>query len=298
MSRSDTLAFRLISTKNQKVSGLLCEAKPTDATSPFIVCVHGIGSNGRYFDLQNNSLAKEAAKRGIATLLIDRPGYGQSAEPIRGSAIDNGVEAITALLEEVVKESFTLSERPLALIGHSFGGAIVLSYAARQHKGAISSLCVSGIGDRPTTPYLEERKRKAIDLPVQLSPHWFFGPGNTYDRRGVTALRVATEPQRSNESLEVAYDWPKLWPTVAAAISCPVHFRLAEFERIWEATPADIGRITSSFALAPHVDAAILPDGGHLYDAHLRGNELVSAQLDFVQNADKNLPVEVSASAI
>jgi pimeloyl-ACP methyl ester carboxylesterase len=255
--------------------------------SPLIVCVHGIGSNGRYFDLQHNSMAREAAKRGIATLLIDRPGYGNSAEPAPGSAINHGVEAITALLEDVVKENFGLAERPLVLIGHSFGGAIVLSYAARQHRGAISSICVSGIGDRPTIPYLDERKRNGIDLPVQLSPHWFFGPGNTFDRRGVTALRVATEPQRSNEGPEIAYDWPKLWPTVAAAISCPVHFRLAEFERIWEATPADIDRIANSFALAPHVDAAILPDGGHLYEAHLRGNELVSAQLDFVQNTNR-----------
>lgn len=227
--------------------------------------------------------------RGISTLLVDRPGYGKSAEPASGLAIDCGVEAINALVQVVRGASIGKSERQLVLIGHSFGGAIALTYAARQPAGCIAAICVSGIGDRPAVPYLEEMERQAIEGSQQLSPHWFFGPGSTFDRHGVTALRVATEPQRANEVHEVAYLWPAKWPSVAPKITCPVHVRLAEFERIWQATPSDIARLGDALTLAPQVDAAILPGGGHLYEAHLRGNELVAAQLDFVQNRTRKM---------
>jgi hypothetical protein len=109
------------------------------------------------------------------------------------------------------------------------------------------------------------------------------------DRPGVTALRAATAPNRVNEAYEVAYEWPKRWNLITAEISCPVHFRLAEFERIWPASPSDLKRMAAAFAQAAYVDAAILPDGGHLYEAHIRGHELVTAQLDFAYNACRNM---------
>lgn len=285
----DPPAYSVVSTFDQRVSGLLFGAKSKDHESPLIMCVHGIGSNSHYFNLQGNSLAEAAAERGMAALLIDRPGYGGSLSPSIGSAIDCGVEAIKSLLQAVRAQNSELSKRPLVLIGHSFGGAVALSYASEQPLESLAAICVSGIGDQPTAPYLEHKQRRASEGVNQLSPHWFFGPGNTFDRRGVTALRVATEPNRVNEAYEVAYEWPKRWDLIAADISCPVHFRLAEFERIWAASPSDLKRMANAFAQAPYVDAAILPDGGHLYEAHIRGHELVAAQLDFANNACRNL---------
>lgn len=285
----DPPAYRVVSTFDQRVSGLLFEAKSNDPGSPLVLCVHGIGSNSHYFNLQSNSLAKAAAERGMAALLIDRPGYGGSLCPSIGSAIDSGVEAIKSLLQAIRAQSLELSRRPLVLIGHSFGGAIALSYASEQPLGSLAAICVSGIGDLPTALYLEERQRQISAGMNQLSPHWFFGPGNTFDRHGVTALRPATEPNRVNEAYEVAYEWPKRWDLITAEISCPIHFRLAEFERIWAASPSDLKRMAAAFAQAAYVDAAILPAGGHLYEAHIRGHELVAAQLDFANKACRDM---------
>lgn len=279
-----TPLYRQIVTADGRVGGLLCEPRSGDLTAPLIVCIHGIGSNGRYFDLRGNSLACQAAERGMWVLLIDRPGYGSSMEPGPGPAIDCGVSAINGLLEALREQDGHIAQRPLILIGHSFGGAIAYAYTASQPAGSVAALCVSGIGDRPDVHYLAEMERSASDRTRQLSPHWFFGPGRTYDRRGVTALRVATEPQRVNEAHEVAYSWPERWHDIASKISCPVHIRLAEFERIWESNALALQRIADSLKNAPHVDAAIALEGGHLYEAHLRGPELIAAQLDFVRD--------------
>ena len=284
LSDGATPALRAVSTPDGRVSGLLCSTDLDGPDAPLIICVHGIGSNGRYFDLRNNSFALAAARRGIATLLIDRPGYGGSAVSDHASAIDSGVDAIGNLIAHVYKYFAQFFGRPLALVGHSFGGAIALTYAARGPADSIAAICVSGVGDRASEAYLVELMNRSSRPSGQLSPHWFFGPGRTYDRHGVTALRSATEPHRSNEIHEVAFLWPTQWVSVVERIACPVHFRLAEHENIWQATQVDIERIAAGFTSAARVDAAILPDGGHLYDAHLRGHELFSAQLDFVQN--------------
>lgn len=230
-----------------------------------------------------------AARRGIPTLLIDRPGYGGSAMPGLGSAIESSVEAIGALVAHLRTYFQVHANRRLALVGHSFGGAIALSYAARGSAESVAAICLSGLGDRASQAYLDELKRRTAESSDELSPYWFFGPGRTFDRHGVTALRPATEPQRLNEVQEVAFLWPTLWPSVAEEIRCPVHFRLAEYERIWQTSPDDLTRISAQLKHAPHIDAAILPDGGHLYEAHLRGHELVAAQLDFVQHCARQL---------
>lgn len=273
-----------VATADRRVGGVLWEPRSGNPAAPLIACVHGIGSNGRYFDLDGNSLARAATARGMAVLLIDRPGYGCSIEPGPGSAIDCGVTAIDDLLRTVREQVPGMMQRALILIGHSFGGAIAYAYTAVQPAGSVAALCVSGIGDRPDVQYLAEMQRSAVGGQRQLSPHWFFGPGSSYDRHGVTALRAATEPQRDNEAHEVAYSWPERWPGIAPKISCPVHIRLAEYERIWESNTTAIERIAAALTSSPAVDAAIAPDGGHLYEAHHRGPELIAAQLDFARD--------------
>jgi hypothetical protein len=39
----------------------------------------------------------------------------------------------------------------------------------------------------------------------------------------------------------------------------------------------------SAFSRSPEVDAALLPAGGHIYEATKNGPALVAAQLDFIE---------------
>jgi pimeloyl-ACP methyl ester carboxylesterase len=274
---------------NGQVGGRFCQPSDCKSSLPLVICIHGIGSNGNYFDLRTNSFAAAASKRGFPVLLLDRPGYGASVANNAGSAINNGVDAVTSIVQSAIVRHKGLKERPIILVGHSFGGAVALAYAAIGQDIPLAAVCVSGIGDQPDARYLEHLQDLEQKGSLPLFPHWFFGPPSSYTSRAVAALRRATEPPISREVYEISYLWPNRWRKVAASVSCPVHFRLAEYEHIWETTPEAISRISSAFKLSPLIDAAIMPDGGHLYEAHVRGPELVAAQLDFALQAAKML---------
>ena len=274
-----------VTTRDGRVGGILYTPTAIDTAAPLIVCIHGSGCNSNYFDLRGNSLVEEAARRAMPTLLVDRPGHGESAAPRAGSTINRGAAAVIALVETICAAQPELAARPLALIGHSFGGAVALVVAARRTKAGRlpTAICVSGIGDRPDAGYSVRPPDSNASVSRPPAPYWLFGPGRTYDWRGVMALRAAAEPWRHDEIDELRKYWPTRWTEVASQIKSAVHFRLAEYERIWETSPASIARISASFCHSPHVDAAVAPDGGHLYEVHLRGAELVAAQLEFLQ---------------
>lgn len=279
------LAWQDIVTPDGRVRGSLCQPKMPATTAPLLVCIHGSGCNSRYFDLSHNSLALEATRRGFPVLLVDRPGHGGSVAPGPGSAIDRSAEAVVDLVEAAQRRFPDLRPLPIALIGHSFGGAVALTCAAKWATSPLAALCVSGIGDQPNADYAAMRLASLEKTAAKPAPYWLFGPGSSYDWRGVTALRATVAPWRADEVEEIVHLWPARWAKVVSAVTCAVHVRLAEFERIWEATPTAIDRIATAFSRAKRVDAAIAPDGGHLYEAHLRGPELIAAQLGFARDA-------------
>ena len=270
-----------VATADGRVAGTLSSPSAGPGGTPLLVCVHGGGCNSGYFNLKGVSLVQAAVGRGLTVLQVDRPGHGASARPTGDATpIVEGASAVHALVE-TVRARPGLARCPVAMIGHSIGGAVALTYAADAGRPPLAALCVSGIGDRPGADVTGFPPRHAGERTVDPPAEWFFGPEGSYGWKGVTALRAAGEPWRTDEVDEVIRGWPRRWPAIAGAVSCPVHLRLAEFERIWEAGLAALRRIADAFTGAD-VDAAILPDGGHLYEVHRRGPELLAAQLAFV----------------
>lgn len=274
-------------TSDGNIQGNLFLPSVVTPRGPLIICIHGVGSTGNYFDLEFNSFAEAAARRGMSALLIDRPGHGGSAAPPPGPFIDSSANAVAMLLNAVEVMHTNMAGRPIALVGHSFGGAVAMVVAqrfARTNKKLIS-LCLSGIGDQHTSLYSTKSNRQSGNVNAPPEPYFLFGPGKTYNWHGIASLRRAAAVWRAEELDELSECWPQRWGDVAGAIRSPVHFRLAEFEHIWETTPQAISRVTSAFSQAITVDAAIAPEGGHLYEAHLRGHELVASQLDFISGS-------------
>jgi pimeloyl-ACP methyl ester carboxylesterase len=167
------------------------------------------------------------------------------------------------------------------MIGHSIGGAVALTYAAQSGRPPLTALCVSGIGDRPTADVVGFSDQDPVGPTIEPPAEWFFGPEGSYSWKGVMALRNAAEPWRADEVDDVIRAWPARWSDIVRAVTCPVHFRLAEFERIWETGVDVLHRITTAFTQTT-LDTALLPEGGHLYEIHKRGAELVDSQLTFV----------------
>lgn len=108
------------------------------------------------------------------------------------------------------------------------------------------------------------------------------GPKGSYSWNAPIALRKAREPWHASEVEEIVRRWPERWSKLASDIDIPVHLRIAEHEQIWETGQAVIARMRGRLVRSPAVDAAILPQGGHLYEIHKRGHELIASQLNFL----------------
>lgn len=259
-------------------AGTLVLADHIDPRAPLAVCLHGIGCDGRYFQLNGNSWIDAASGRGLPCLVMDRPGYGRSA-PALASPLESGAAAIFEILDVVARRYPALGQRPIALVGHSFGGAVALTAAkSLRERGELAAVCLAGIGDVPNPEY----GAAFGGIMQRPAPYWLFGPGSTYDWRGVTALRASSCEWLREEIEELRDRWSERWMPLASTIEAPVHFRLAEHERIWDATAEGLERMSLSFTSSPLVDAAILPDGGHLYEVHTRGPELTASQVAFI----------------
>lgn len=93
--------------------------EPVPAGAPPVVLIHASGVSAGYWRKQLEGLADVAR-----VLVVDLPGHGES-EPIR----DPSVEAYAGTVGAVVR---ALDLGPAILVGHSLGGAVALTLAARR----------------------------------------------------------------------------------------------------------------------------------------------------------------------
>lgn len=274
------------------VSGRLITPK-AHRDLPLLVCIHGGGSNGRYFQLKGRSLCDEAADRGFPVLLIDRPGHGGNPAWAGPRPIAGSVPAIRRFVDEV-RARQAGEDHGIAVIGHSIGGAVALRLAAERGDWPLLGIAVSGIGD--VSPPSVRLMRVAPDViefvpPPAFAEALFYDPDRTLDWRALASLRAATEPWLTSEIAEIVVDWPVQWRSVARAIDVPVHLRLAEYDRIWETGEAAVARMAAALERAPRVDTGLLRRGGHLYEAYRDGRTLIAAQLDFLVSCVATAPI-------
>lgn len=240
---------------------------PAKAPVSLIACIHGGGCNGRYFDLPSYSFTAAALQAGHAVLAIDRPGYGASPAlatrtPLRHSA--------TLISSVVAKAHVALgnNDLPVALFGHSIGGAVAL-HCAVETPDIPACLVTSGIGVQPTQAVRTWHTASTRFDHVLLPDEFFFGPEGSFDWRAPIAIRRCAEPWQKAEIDEVLLDWPSQFKAVAARIAVPVLCILSEYERIWVNDSAAINAIRTGFHMGL-ASVEIAEGGGHLYEVHRR----------------------------
>ncbi|MGB8197705.1 MAG: alpha/beta hydrolase [Acidimicrobiales bacterium] len=97
-----------------------------------VIWLHGWGRRGQDFAVA----ASELARRGVASVALDLPGFGASPTPPHAG----GARYYAELIEPVVRE---IGDGPFVLVGHSFGGTVACVLAA-SHPEMVRDLVLTG----------------------------------------------------------------------------------------------------------------------------------------------------------
>ncbi len=238
------------------MSGLVSAAPDPRAV---IVAVHGGATSSAYFDCPGNpnlSLLRAAAPAGFTAIALDRPGYGSSA--VYADEFANPDRRVGAALGAVVKMLGTGSRGAgHFLLGHSAGCELALRMAIAADD--VVGVELSGTGLR----YTDEAKAIISDATVTSRPaglrDLLWQPTDLYPAEVLTGALSA--PGVAYESEATAHWARRDFPAIAATVTVPVQFSVADHERVWETTPQALSAITGLFAGAVRLNH--MADSGH-----------------------------------
>ena len=114
------------------------------------------------------------ASHGVASVALDLPGFGTSPAP----DVPGGARHYAELIESTVAE---IGDRPIVLVGHSFGGRIATVEAARHHEH-LRAVVLSGV------PLLRSATSSTPPTAYRVL-RWLHGRGFVNDQRMERARR-------------------------------------------------------------------------------------------------------------
>lgn len=186
-----------------------------------VLFVHGNGGHRGQWSAQLDHL--ESRRRALA---LDLRGFGESHPPADG---DFSLEAFASDVDAAVT---TLGLRRFVLVGHSFGGAVVATYAARQGHRVAGLVLVDAVGDTRRAPTEEVEslfRGLAPETYVEFTRSWFerlLQGATTETRRHVLDSLKATPRQVFVESMKSLLDFnPKSAIPLRRAEAHPVRAR-------------------------------------------------------------------------
>jgi pimeloyl-ACP methyl ester carboxylesterase len=252
---------------------------------PLIIALHGGTYTSAYFDLPGFSLIARAVGVGIPIIALDRPGYGDTTPlPPADATIAKNAEVLDGAIGEIWRRHGGKA-RGVFLIGHSIGGAITVSIAARRPTWPLLGIAVSGVG--LVTPPESGAQWAAlpdipmIDLPGVLKDQVMFGPAWTFGPAMPALGHEADAPVPRAELIDIVTVWHSVVRELAARVQAPVHYRQAEFDRLWITDAEQVKGFDDAFSSSPRVDAALYLGAGHCIDFHRLGAAFQLEQLAF-----------------
>lgn len=240
------------------LSGLLAE--PADEPRGTVFALHGGGMSAGYFDGRAHpsvSLLALGARLGFTVLAVDRPGYGASAPHLPdGADRVEQADLIRAAFADFAARH-ALGDGVL-LLGHSFGGQVALTAAARGFHERLVGLDLSGCGHR----YASGPTPEGCPVDGPRDPRSTWGPPSLYPPGTLAAgVDLMCDPP-AVEAAEAAR-WPRDFPAVAARTTVPVRLTFAEHEACWRHDAEALAELTAHFTAAERVRVARQPAAGH-----------------------------------
>ena len=250
---------------------------------PLLVCIPGGSYNSRYFDIPGHSLIDAAHELGFNVVALDRPGY-QGSDPLDEVTFAGNAEVLDAAISELWNE-YASTSTGVVLIGHSIGGAVAIHLASQKHDWPLLGVSVTSIHiDTPDAVRDAWNSMPAgISIPFSREQRvqFMYGPESTYEASVVDAAEVSADLIPVAELLEVVGVWIAEFPTLAAAVTVPVHYALAENEALWNSNDENVRLFAGHFTDSPAVTAERVMSSGHNLDHHRNSPEFHARQLAF-----------------
>jgi pimeloyl-ACP methyl ester carboxylesterase len=248
------------------VDGVPMSALVAEAPNPraVIVAIHGGGTTSIYFDCPGHpesSFLRTAAVHGFTVVALDRPGYGSSAPyPDDVAHPEQRVQLAYKAVDRILGERSRGAG--VFLMGHSGGCELAMRMAADTRGGDLLGIELAGTGrhyhpaarDMLKTATRERRPsglRQLLWQPERLYPPEVLN--------GATAYPGAPP----YEDLMVS-NWARQdFPALAPAVRVPVHFSIAEYEKVWQTDTSAMTEIEGMFSSAPRFVVHHQPEAGH-----------------------------------
>ncbi|WIX98013.1 alpha/beta fold hydrolase [Amycolatopsis mongoliensis] len=281
-----------LSVGGRKIAG--SRAGGSVAAAPLVVALHGGGYHRGYFDVPGHSLLDRGAATGFPVFSVDRPGYGGS-DPLPGGATSFGghAEALDAAIGALWTEHG--EGRPgVVLFGHSIGSAIAVHVAARRPRWPLLGISIHGVGDRSPAHIVDAWHTLPaggpVELPAEQRRALLYGPEGTVDADTVEAAKASVEAVPLAEMLEIVGGWPEEVARLAAAVTVPVQYTLAEHDGLWVVDESRVAAFAGYFEAAPWVDARLQAGAGHNLDHHRLSRAVHLRQLAFAAECATRVP--------
>jgi pimeloyl-ACP methyl ester carboxylesterase len=248
------------------VDGVPMSAVVAEAPDPraVIVAIHGGGTTSIYFDCPGypeSSFLRTGAAHGFTVVAIDRPGYGSSAPyPEAMASPEQRVQLAYAAVDRI------LGERPrgagLFLMGHSGGCELTMRMAADERGSDLLGVELAGTGRHYHPAAREMLKTATRDRRPSGLRELLWDPERLYPPEILNGATVypGAPPY---EDLMVS-NWARQdFPALAPAVRVPVHFSIAEYEKVWQTDTSAMTEIAAMFSGAPRFVVYHQPEAGH-----------------------------------
>jgi acylglycerol lipase len=161
---------------------------PASPARGFLILVHGLKDHSSRYD----AVARQLNEAGFGVCAFDLRGHGKSdGRKVFVRSFDEYVHDLTKFVKRVRERA---GDRPVFLLGHSMGGAIVTLYALSQDQG-IRGFALSAPGLKVTDEVTPGRVR-AVKFISKLAPgaHVYSVPNELFSRDPKVVAEMDHDP--------------------------------------------------------------------------------------------------------